>query len=256
MTFCLAVGRPYLGLVSADTRASADDAGHRVLVDHDEVTVTNPLGGPPIVLPATFRKVRRFGSGWMTGSGVIQWLCPALDALSDPRIRDVDSAGDCVREFSRRAIPAIKAAFPDVSEATLRTSAAIYIVKTSDGGAFNCHQIDTNGDVWDAATGVCGAVGADAHVAGLTGIMRSYEAEFTTEGYAHGFYGMLRRTAATVLAVHDLVGPVGSVSSSVEMGLTHLTRAGRRITQHLAPVSCRDLMVASDHDLQALLESA
>ena len=100
MTFYLAVATPTIGLMAADTRRTYPGLGGHIVDDPS----------PP--------KLGRLRGGWMTGSGVHQWLQAVHARLASLEAADTDALGRAVGSTLAAGRPL--AAFSRCSEVNQR----------------------------------------------------------------------------------------------------------------------------------------
>ena len=96
-------GRPYCGLLAADTRVVRDDG---TWFDDAEVDAGNPLSGPAITIGKAFRKFGLLTNGWCGMTGSATWGQLAVNALQQHGSGDIEALAHCVQE--NVTVPAVK----------------------------------------------------------------------------------------------------------------------------------------------------
>ena len=109
MTFCLGVGCSNIGLVAADTRCKTEDG---LLTDDGELRFKNPSGGRSLVLPSQYRKIRRLDAGWVTGSGVFQWVALMFGELESRPWHGLEDGARAIYGLKSRELAAFEARYP------------------------------------------------------------------------------------------------------------------------------------------------
>jgi hypothetical protein len=255
MTFCIGFATRDAALVAADTRVQ--DLGGAAY-DTVDVTFTNPLGGPAIPFPATFRKIRQLRGrrpGWIASAGVAQFTAMMFQQVERRDAGDIPGLADAIAAAHRAFEPALIRRYPDQA-ASLRSRLAIapFLVVHANEAGCECHLINATGEVEPQTR-----VRADWPVecaawrdGDRDSLLSAYESDIQRRA---GRADLLRMTAELFHTVYRVVGPNGTMSDLVEIGLLRLGSDGAVAIEHLPPTECRVVMDASEDDLAGRLET-
>ena len=248
MTYALGVAMADIGLVAADTRSVTDDG---LVTDHDELRFKNPLGGESLVLPTTFRKLRKLSGGWATGAGTYQWVELAFQAIRRHVADDLPGIARSLAEMSERAIPALEAKYSGAGESIRHYSSIVVIHRTRTG--FSQCVLNPQGR---GAT-LLGAGGLfPPELPELEGqhLLRTYERGFREHKTLPGLAAGVRRIAELFKQVYALCGPDKTVSDFVEIGATTRDRQGRHRDYHIGATQHDALLGMGDTELRELIQ--
>jgi hypothetical protein len=235
MTFLVAFARPDFALVAADRR------GYQL---EDGSDTTRPRG-----IIDGVRKVYPLPGGWLVGSFHAASLDRIAAALASCALTDLA----CVRRRLVAVRPTFErwlAGLPPRRGAQARDAAHVWTIAPASTG-FVCR--DFNWITGDEDLVAPGQVGACVPVGMAEGDLLTLLQPYHTTIETVDRWDALRRTAALFRAVADHLGPTGSVSADVEIGVLWRDSAGRVVRAHVPPTAAARLEAATAQELEGLL---